>query len=112
MKEVDTMKEDVDVPELVDINYEELKKFYCPKKAGFVKKYKGGLIAFCDENVKNLQMMSISKYKNESKIGGPTHHFMSMNNNTEFFLDSRDAEYYNSIKEDLNLYVAYKNVTK
>ena len=26
MKEVDTMREDVDVPELVDIDYEELKK--------------------------------------------------------------------------------------
>ena len=109
MKEADTMKEDVGVPELVDINYEELKKFYCPKKAGLVKKYKDGLIAFCDENVKDIQMMSISKYKNEAdKTSGPTQHFMTINNNTEFFLDSRDAEYYNSIKEDLNLYVGYK----
>ena len=109
MKEADTMKEDVGVPELVDIDYEELKKFYCSKKAGLVKKYKDGLIAFCDENVKDIQMMSISKYKNEAdKTSGPTQHFMTINNNTEFFLDSRDAEYYNSIKEDLNLYVGYK----
>jgi hypothetical protein len=40
MKEASTMKEDVDVPELVDINYEELKKFHCPKKAGFLKNIK------------------------------------------------------------------------
>jgi len=38
MKEVDTMKEDVDVPELVDINYEELKKFLLSKKSWFCKK--------------------------------------------------------------------------
>lgn len=109
MKEVDTMREDVDVPELVDIDYEELKKFHCPKKAGFVKKYKDGLIIFCDENVKDIQMMCLSLYKNEAdKKDGPTQHFVSLNNNAEFFLDSREIEYYNSIKEDLHLYVGYK----
>ena len=111
LENIETMQEDVDIPKLVDIEYKELDKFYCAKKAGFVKKYKDGLIAFCNENVKDLQQMSISMYKNEDKnknSGGPTQHFMSINNNTEFFLDVRDIEYYNSIKEDLNLYVAYK----
>ena len=100
--------EDVDIPKLIDINYEELDKFHCAKKASFVKKYKDGLIAFCNENVRDLQLMSISVYKNDIKNGTPTQHFISINNNTEFFLDVRDIEYYNSIKEDLNLYVAYK----
>ena len=111
LENIETMQEDVDIPKLVDIEYKELDKFYCAKKAGFVKKYKDGLIAFCNENVKDLQQMSISMYKNEDKSkdsGGPTQHFMSINNNTEFFLDARDIEYYNSIKEDLNLYVAYE----
>ena len=101
-------KEDLDIPKLIDINYEELNKFHCAKKASFVKKYKDGLIAFCNENVRDLQLMSISVYKNDIKNGTPTQHFISINNNTEFFLDVRDIEYYNSIKEDLNLYVAYK----
>mgnify|MGYP003667922400 FL=1 len=101
-------KEDLDIPKLIDINYEELNKFHCAKKASFVKKYKDGLIAFCNENVKDLQLMSISVYKNNIKNDNPTQHFISINNNTEFFLDTRDIEYYNSIKEDLNLYVAYK----
>ena len=46
---MNTMTEDIGVPELVDIDYGELKKFYCPKKAGLIKKYKDGLIAFCNE---------------------------------------------------------------
>ena len=101
-------KEDLDIPKLIDINYEELNKFHCAKKASFVKKYKDGLIAFCNENVKDLQLMSISVYKNDMKTDNPTQHFISINNNTEFFLDVRDIKYYNLIKEDLNLYVAYK----
>jgi len=105
---IEMMKEDIDVPKLIDIEYEELKQFYCAKKAGFVKKYKDGLIAFCNESVKDLQLMAISMYKNTDKNDGPTQHFISINNNTEFFLDARDIEYYNSIKENLNLYVAYK----
>ena len=100
--------EDVDIPKLIDIDYEELDKFNCAKKGSFVKKYKDGLIALCNENVRDLQVMCISVYKNKIKNNKPTQHFISINNNTEFFLDARDIEYYNSIKEDLNLYVAYK----
>ena len=108
MGNIEIMKEDIDIPKLVDIEHEELQQFYCAKKAGFVKKYKDGLIAFCNESVKDLQLMAISIYKDKNKNDGPTQHFISINNNTEFFLDARDIEYYNSIKEDLNLYVAYK----
>ena len=108
MGNIEIMKEDIDIPKLVDIEHEELQQFYCAKKAGFVKKYKDGLIAFCNESVKDLQLMAISIYKDTNKNDGPTQHFISINNNTEFFLDARDIEYYNSIKEDLNLYVAYK----
>ena len=104
----DLRKEDINIPKLIDIDYEELNKFYCVKKAGFVKKYKDGLIAFCNENVTNLQLMSVSVYKNDMKTDNPAQHFISINNNTEFYLDVRDIEYYNSIKEDLNLYVSYK----
>ena len=46
--------------------------------------------------------------KNDMKTDNPAQHFISINNNTEFYLDVRDIEYYNSIKEDLNLYVSYK----
>ena len=106
---MNTMTEDIGVPELVDIDYGELKKFYCPKKAGLIKKYKDGLIAFCDENVKDFQLMCVSQYPpNQNKTDGPTQHFISINNNTNYFLDARDIEYYASIKEDLNLYVGYK----
>jgi len=105
-------REDVDIPKLIDINYEELDKFNCAKKASFVKKYKDGLIALCNENVRDLQVMCISVYRNDIKNDKPTQHFISINNNTEFFLDARDIEYYNSIKEDLNLYVAYKKGNK
>ena len=100
-------KVDVDIPDTTEVDYDDIQKFKCARNGGVVEKFKDGVLVFCDENVKILQSLTISFYKNEN-TNTPMQHFISINNLTEFFLDPRDIDFYDSIKDDFNLYVAYK----
>jgi len=101
------------VPEMVDIDYSEIKDLHVSKYGGALLPYKDGFLIIRDDNPKSYQNFQISDYVGNLKTGSRMFfHALLMKDNTHYYLRADDVEKVKDHKDNVNLYFVYKRAYK
>ena len=105
--------QNIEVPEMVDIDYSEIKDLHVSKYGGALTPYKDGFLIVRDDNPKSYQYFQLSDYVGNPKVGSKMFfHALLMKNNVHYYLRADDVEKVKDHKDNLNLYFVYKRAYK
>ena len=105
--------QDIKVPEIVDIDYSEIKDIPVAKYGGALKPYKDGFLIVRDDNPKIYHNFEISNYVNQSNTESKMFfHSLMVKDNCHYYLRADDVEKVKDHKNNLNLYFVYKRAYK
>ena len=105
--------QDIEVPEIVDIDYSEIKDIPVAKYGGALKPYKDGFLIVRDDNPKIYHNFEISNYVNQSNTESKMFfHSLMVKDNCHYYLRADDVEKVKDYKNNLNLYFVYKRAYK
>ena len=105
--------QNIDVPEIVDIDYSEIKDLHVSKHGGALLPYKDGFLIVRDDNPKSYHNFQISDYVGNPKIGSKMFfHTLLMKDNVHYYLRADDVEKIKDHKDRMNLYFVYKRAYK
>ena len=105
--------QNIEVPEIVDIDYSEIKDLPVAKYGGALKPYKDGFLIVREDSPKSYHNFEISNYINKPNIGSKMFfHSLMMKDNSHYYLRADDVEKVKDHKDNLNLYFVYKRAYK
>ena len=105
--------QNIEVPEIVDIDYSEIKDLHISKYGGALLPYKDGFLIVRDDNPKGYQNFQISDYVGNPKVGSKMFfHTLLMKDNVHYYLRADDIEKVKDHKDNVNLYFVYKRAYK
>ena len=105
--------QNIEVPEIVDIDYSEIKDIPVAKYGSALKPYKDGFLIVRDDNPKTYHNFEISNYINKPNIGSKMFfHSLIVKDNCHYYLRADDVEKVKDHKNNLNLYFVYKRAYK
>ena len=107
--------QNIGVPELVDIDYSEVKNIEIPKNGAALKPYKDGFLIVRDDNPKAYQYLEISDYTHipaEKFTAKIFFHLVIFNGKTNYFFRADDEEKVKKYKDNLSFYIVFKKAYK
>ena len=111
--DVKSSVQNIGVPEIIDIDYSEIKDLPIVKNGGILKVYKDGFLIVRDNNPKSYQYFEISDYEDKSKRFSTAFlHTLSFKGTAHYYLTSSEAKKLKNHKNNLNLYFVFKKAYK
>ena len=105
--------QNIEVPEIVDIDYSEIKTVHAAKDGGMFKPYKDGFLIVRDDDPKKYHRVELSDYtSNPNAEARMLFHSLSFNGNTHYYLTYNDTKIIKENKNILNLYIVFKKAYK
>jgi len=105
--------QNIGVPEIVDIDYSEIKKYNTAKNGSMLEPYKDGFLIVSDHNPKLYQSFQISDYsKNEETHPQMFSHALTLNKNVNYYVRGGMKLRDGFNVEDFNLYFVVKKAYK
>ena len=112
-KKENSYNQNIGVPEIVDIDYSEVKNVIISKNGSALKPYKDGFLIVRDDNPKSYQHLELSDYTNNPKTEVKMFfHSLEFKGNTHYYLCSEDIEKVKKYKNNLNFYIVFKKAYK
>ena len=105
--------QNIDVPEIVDIDYSDIKNLPVAKNGGVLKPYKDGFLIVRDDNPKNYHVFNISDYTTNPKTKAVAFfHSLTFSVDTYYYLSSADIKNVKDYKNNLSFYFVFKKAYK
>ena len=107
------LAQNIGVPDLVDIDYSEIKDIPVAKHGGFLKPYKDGFLIVRDDNPKNYHYFDISNYVDVPQAEGKMiFHTACFNQDVHYYLRADHIKKMKPYKNNLNFYFVFKKAYK
>ena len=104
--------QNIGVPEIVDIDYSEIKKYNTAKNGTMLEPYKDGFLIVSDHNPKLYQSFQISDYSNNTNEPQMFSHALTLNKNVNYYVRGGMKLRDGFNVEDFNLYFVVKKAYK
>ena len=104
--------QNIGVPEIVDIDYSEIKKYSTAKNGTMLEPYKDGFLIVSDHNPKLYQSFQISDYSNNTNEPQMFSHALTLNKNVNYYVRGGMKLRDGFNVEDFNLYFVVKKAYK
>ena len=112
-KKDEQVAQNIGVPDLVDIDYSEIKDIPVAKHGGFLKPYKDGFLIVRDDNPKNYHYFDISNYVDVPQAEGKMiFHTACFNQDVHYYLRADHIKKMKPYKNNLNFYFVFKKAYK